>query len=204
VIISRNVRRILGAAALFSGAALVAHVLSGISLRLTLAFTAFLLLLAIALVARRAAPASRGAIRRQLLTGVLAGIAATVTYDAAKFALSYGTISVFNPFEATHAFGVLLAGPSAPDATILAAGIAFHALNGISFGVAFCFLFHRRSLLQGIGWGLFLELFQVTLFPGWLDIRAYQEFVRISGLAHLVYGATLSVVARLAMGRPSS
>jgi hypothetical protein len=194
-----STRRIVGAAALFSGAALVAHILSGISLRLTLAFTATLLLLAIVLIARRGGLQERLLVRRKLLAAVAAGIAATATYDASKFALSYGTTGFYNPFEAIRVFGTLLAGPSASPAAVLGAGTAFHVLNGVSFGVAFCFLFRRWSILHGIGWGLFLEAFQVALFPGWLDIRAYQEFVRISAVAHLVYGATLSVVARVLM-----
>jgi hypothetical protein len=199
-----STRRILGAAALFSGAALVAHILSGISLRLTLAFTATLVLAAIVLIARRAEPQQRSLSRRKLVAAVAAGIAATATYDASKFALSYGTTSFYNPFEAIRAFGTLLAGPSASPEAVLVAGVAFHVLNGVSFGVAFCFLFRRWSLLHGIGWGLFLEAFQLALFPGWLDIRAYEEFARISALAHLVYGATLSVVARAIFGHERS
>lgn len=73
-----------------------------------------------------------------------------------------------------------------------------HLLNGTSFGVAYLFLFARdgrtsvrRALLTGVGWGLFLETFQLTLYPGWLDIRLYQEFATISALSHIVYGATL-------------
>jgi hypothetical protein len=193
---SARSNRILGAAALFSGAALVAHILAGVSLRLTLLFTALLLVLAIVLIARRSAPQQRARLRRVAGAGLLAGVIATAAYDGAKFLLSRGTDSPYNPFEAIRAFGLLLAGPSAPPVAIYAAGTSFHLLNGISFGVAFCFLFRRRSLLQGIAWGMFLELFQLTLFPGWLDIRSYREFVQISVLAHLVYGAVLSLVAQ--------
>lgn len=189
-------RRILGVAALFSGAALVAHILAGVSLRLTLLFTALLLVLAVVLIARRSAPQQRARLRRVAATGLLAGVIATAAYDGSKFLLSRGSESPYNPFEAIRAFGLLLAGPSASAAAIYAAGTSFHLLNGISFGVAFCFLFRRRSLLQGIAWGLFLEFFQLTLFPGWLDIRSYREFVQISVMAHLVYGAVLSLVAR--------
>jgi len=193
---SARSNRILGAAALFSGAALVAHILAGVSLRLTLLFTALLLVLAIVLIARRSAPRQRARLRRVAGAGLLAGVIATAAYDGAQFLLSRGTDSPYNPFEAIRAFGLLLAGPSAPPVAIYAAGTSFHLLNGISFGVAFCFLFRRRSLLQGIAWGMFLELFQLTLFPGWLDIRSYREFVQISVLAHLVYGAVLSLVAQ--------
>jgi hypothetical protein len=188
-------RRILGAVALFSGAALVAHILSGISLRLTLAFTALLLIAAVASVLYRAKHEHRAKIRRLAAAGALAGVVATAAYDGTKFVLSRGTISAYNPFEVIRAFGLLLAGPTSPG-LILVAGASFHLLNGICFGVAYCFLFRRRGLLSGIAWGLFLELFQLTLYPGWLDIRSYREFVQVSVGSHLVYGALLSVISR--------
>ena len=85
----------------------------------------------------------------------------------------------------------------------LLAGIAFHLLNGTTFGVAYVFLFARhgsfstrRAIVTGLTWGLFLEMFQITLYPGWLDVRAYTEFAAISFLGHVVYGFTLGVVAR--------
>ena len=189
-------RRILGAALLFSGAALVAHILSGVSLRLSLLFTTALLITAVALVIRRSRPADRAKILRIAGAGAIAGITATATYDATKYFLSRGMTGVYNPFEALRAFGLLLAGPSASPTATLLSGIAFHALNGVSFGVAYCFLFRRWGLWSGIAWGLFLELFQLTLFPGWLDIRSYREFVQVSAASHLVYGATLSIVSK--------
>lgn len=192
-------RRIVGAAALFSGAALVAHILSGVSLRLSLLFTTLLLVGAVAMALRRAPAEHRTRARRISAAGVLAGVGATAAYDATKYLLSIGVTTAFNPFEAIRAFGRLLAGPASSPALVIVAGATFHLLNGISFGVAYAFLFSRRGLWSGIGWGLFLELFQLTLFPGWLDIRAYREFIQISAAAHLVYGATLSVVSRLVL-----
>jgi hypothetical protein len=62
----------------------------------------------------------------------------------------------------------------------------------------YCVLFGRRGVPGGIAWGVFLEAFQLTLFPGWLDIRAYREFVQISALSHIVYGATLGFLCKRA------
>jgi hypothetical protein len=189
-------KRILGAAALFSGAALVAHILSGISLRLTLLFTAALLAVAILLTARRSTPKGREWLRRLAIAGSIAGAVATICYDAAKYALSRLSPTQYNPFEVVHAFGMLLAGSGASPAMIYGAGVAFHLLNGVSFGIAFSFLFRRRSVLTGIAWGLFLEIFQLTLYPGWLDIRSYAEFMRVSVVAHIIYGVVLSLVSQ--------
>ncbi|MGZ8851262.1 MAG: hypothetical protein ACXW3E_13165 [Thermoanaerobaculia bacterium] len=188
----RKALRIAAIAFLFSGAALVAHILAGISLRLSLAFTAAVLIASLAIVWRRSDDARRERLRALVTTGLLAGIFATAVYDGSKFVLSRGTRSAYNPFEAIRAFGRLLAGPSAGDAAILASGTAFHVLNGTCFGIAYCLLFRRRNVLTGIAWGLFLELFQLTLFPGWLDIRAYREFVQISVLSHIIYGCVLA------------
>jgi hypothetical protein len=49
---------------------------------------------------------------------------------------------------------------------------------------------------MGVGmlWGLFLELFQLTLYPGWLSIQFLAEFQTISFSAHLIYGATLGLI----------
>lgn len=181
----------LGVGALFSGAALLAHILAGIALPLALALTAALLLLAVWSVWRRAAPAERQQLIGRAVIGLGAGVAATLTYDVAKYGLAQWDPSPYNPFEAIRVFGLLLTGPAAPASLSLAAGLAFHLLNGIAFGVAFCFLFGRRGIIAGITWGLFLELFQLTLYPGWLDIRFYEEFVRISALSHVIYGAVL-------------
>jgi hypothetical protein len=187
----RRLHWALGAGALFSGAALLAHILAGIALPLALALTAVLLLLVVWSVWRRAAAAERQRLTGRAVIGLGAGVAATLTYDVAKYALAQWDPSPYNPFEAIRVFGLLLTGPAAPAGLSLAAGIAFHLLNGIAFGIAFCFLFGRRGIIAGIGWGLFLELFQLTLYPGWLDIRFYDEFVRISALSHAVYGAVL-------------
>ena len=123
--------------------------------------------------------------------GLLSGIAATITYDVSKYLLSQLDPTPFNPFEALRAFGVALIGREAPEAAIFAVGTAFHALNGTAFGVAFCMLFRQPNIVLGIAWGLFLELFQLSLYPGWLSIRFYDEFVQVSALGHVVYGATL-------------
>ena len=55
---------------------------------------------------------------------------------------------------------------------------------------------HIVALVSGLGWGLFLEAFQVALYPGWLNILAIREFVLSSLLGHLVYGTTLGAVGR--------
>ena len=52
----------------------------------------------------------------------------------------------------------------------------------------------KWALVSGVGWGLFLETFQLTLYPGWLNITTYKEFVTISFLGHIVYGLVLGAL----------
>lgn len=188
--------RLLGVGALFSGAALLTHIIAGFSLPLALAVAAGILVLVVGLVWRRASPERRAVVRSRATVGLLAGGVATAVYDGARFGLSQWDPSPYNPFEAIWAFGVRLVGASAPGSVVYGAGAAFHLLNGLSFGVAFCLLFARPGVATGIAWGFFLELFQLTLYPGWLDIRFYREFVQISVLAHGVYGLALGLGCR--------
>ena len=52
----------------------------------------------------------------------------------------------------------------------------------------------RLALASGVGWGLFLETFQLRSTPGWLNITTYKEFVTISFLGHIVYGLVLGAL----------
>lgn len=198
----------VGLAALFSGAALLGNILFGFSLVLGLLVVggaaAVVAMIAVSHMGRD----ERRRLRSVVIAGVGAGLVATICYDVAKTALSQVDPSPYNPFEATRVFGILLLGDSVPEEALQAAGITLHLLNGTAFGVAFTVLFGREgrlspaaALLFGIGWGLFLELFQITLYPGWLDIRAYREFATISALSHVVYGATLGITGRALLRR---
>lgn len=192
---------LLGLAALFSGAALVFHILTGFSLRYGLLLVASLLVIALVIGLVRLPAPRRRLLLQMVGVGVLSGMLATASYDASKFILSQLDPSPYNPFELNRIFGVLLIGASAPPPVIYLVGTGFHLLNGVSFAVAFCFLFGRRGILAGVLWGVFLETFQLTLYPGWLDIKFYQEFVTISSLSHLVYGAVLGACCRSGLQR---
>jgi hypothetical protein len=183
--------RALGIGALFSGVALLAHIIAGVSLRLALALTVGFLILTVCLVWRRTSGEERLRMLRRTVVGVVSGILATASYDLSKFALSQWDPSPYNPFEAIHLFGVLLVGSSASNFVVNAAGTLFHIVNGISFGLAFCLLIARPGVVTGIGWGLFLAFMQITLYPGWLGTSLYQEFATISGISHVVYGVVL-------------
>jgi len=193
----------VGVGALFSGAALLGNIILGVPLPVTLATTAIVVIIGTTFLAWRSTPARRRRMLRTAAIGMAAGILATLIYDAAKFALSQLDPTPYNPFEATRIFGQLLLGETAAPGLVVVAGTAFHLLNGTMFGLAYTALFAREgrssvvyAALTGAVWGLFLEAFQLTLYPDWLGIRFVDEFVRISALSHLAYGASLGLIAR--------
>lgn len=193
--------RLIGVLALFSGAALLTHIIWRVSLPLALATAVVVLICCVVILWRRASTAQRALLARLLKVGAASGMVATVSYDAAKYALSQLDPSPYNPFEAVRIFGTLLLGQSAGEVAIYGAGTAFHLLNGVSFGVAYCFLFRRQGIVAGVAWGLFLEMFQLTLYPGWLNIRLYSEFAQISALSHIVYGLVLGKACQVGLTR---
>jgi hypothetical protein len=189
---------------MFSGIALLIYILAGVSLLLGLAVTTTAMVAGFTFAMVMSSAAERRRILRAIVVAAGAGLIATVAYDASKSVLSQLDPSPYNPFEVIRIFGGLLVGQAADPGLILLAGAAFHLLNGTAFGITYTLLFARggdttwrRAIATGVGWGLFLETFQLTLYPGWLDIRLYAEFATISALGHVVYGATLGTMARI-------
>lgn len=193
---------------LFSGVALLSYFIAGVSLPLALAATAGGGAVAIAWGGARLPAEERRRLARTAGLGVGLGIIATLVYDGLKLVLSQLDPSPFDPFEAVHQFGFLLVGRQASDAVVRLSGLSFHLLNGVMFGVGYLLLFardgrttRRRALTTGVVWGLFLETLQLTFYPGWLDIRFYSEFVQISALSHIAYGAVLGLGGRAVLRR---
>lgn len=96
--------RVLGFAGLFSGVALVAHIVSGVSLRLALALTVAVMVLSVGSLWQRASPSERTRLAKLVRVGMLSGILATIAYDAAKFALSLLDSS---PYDRSRRFACL-------------------------------------------------------------------------------------------------
>lgn len=197
-----------GFVALASGVALLATIVFNVPLLPALAFGSIAVFVVAGVIARRASPEIRYHVGRLFRVGLLAGVFATLSYDVSKAILSVADPTPYNPFEAMRIFGILLIGETSPPLAIWVAGVGFHVLNGIGFAVAFTQLMSRLAMrsvrwaiLLGMVWGLFLEMFQLTLYPGWLSIRFLAEFQTISFSAHLIYGATLGLIVYRRMWR---
>ena len=184
---------IVGVGALFSGVALLTNIIGGVSLRLALLLALILPISAFGVVWSRMAPDARHKTIARLKVGLLAGLLATSAYDLTRFTLYQFDTSPYNPFEVIRVFGSLLVGTSAKPVFVYTAGATFHALNGLCFAIAYWFLFGRFGVVAAVVWALFLELFQLTLYPGWLNIKFYREFLQISASSHVSYGAVLGL-----------
>jgi hypothetical protein len=192
---------VAGVASLANGLALLLYILGRVPLPVLLALTWTVATLALATMGALSEPSNRARLRRYIGIGFAAGIVATLAYDVTKAILSQVDPSPFNPFEATRIFGTILIGADAPPVLIAIVGWAFHLTNGCTFAIAYGCLFARggrvsmrRGILTGMAWGLFLETFQLALFPGWLNIKFLDEFRQISFLSHLVYGAAVGIL----------
>jgi hypothetical protein len=194
-------RVILAAASLFSGVALLSHIVLGFSLPVAVSVMGGIVATACFVTWKRTPPAARDILKRVVIKGAVAGLIATGAYDGSKAILSRLDPSPYNPFEVIFIFGVLLTNAKAA-VLAYAAGTAFHLFNGVAFGVSFCMLLGRRGILSGIAWGLALECFQLSLYPGWLGMTFYREFAQFSALGHLVYGAVLGELCRRALRDP--
>ena len=142
-------------------------------------------------------PAPRQALlRQQLWAGVRAGIIATLAYDGCRFILIKLTGIHFWPFDIFRIFGQGLIGPNQNPLVTQLLGLAFHVLNGVGFAVAYTIWFAPKGILWGIGYAMALEAMMVTVYPGWLGLKALDEFLQVSIFGHLVYGSVLGYLAK--------
>jgi hypothetical protein len=190
------VRLVLGAAVTASGAALVTYFLTGLPLLAALCATAGIAVGTWAVLWRHLSPASRVAILRRVRIGLLAGAVATAGYDLGRLLLVELAGSTVRPFAAWPLFGELLGAGPRTTGTALAVGVAYHALNGLSFAVAYTIILGERGIVAGVVWALGLETLMVTFYPGWLGLAALDEFVSITVVGHLIYGVALGGLAR--------
>ena len=201
----------VGLAAGFSGMAVLATILTGGPLLVfQVSFVGFAAA-AVAAVAYRSSRPVVLEVLRVTRAGFIAGGAATVVYDVTRATLSVFDPSPYNPFEAIRQFGLAVLPEGASRVSVMLAGGGIHLLNGSTFGVIYAIAGGRHAsttrgaLGSGILWGLTLELIMSIVYPGWLNITAlFREFLLISALGHLAYGATLGLGAhRLLWGNRS-
>jgi hypothetical protein len=184
-----------GATFLATGAALLTYVLSGLSLPGTVLLIAGCAVPTARFIWRRAPEVARSDLRRSIRAGLLAGLLATGAYDLARYLL-VATGFRFRPFDVFALFGQALLGSHVPAPLMTLAGAGYHLANGVGFGLAYTVWFGRRGALAGVGWAMALETMMVSVYPGWLGLKALEEFLSVSVFGHLAYGGVLGFSAR--------
>jgi hypothetical protein len=188
--------RLLAVLPLASGAALIVHVLAGISLGLALAAAVVVVAAAGIFLWAQLSPVDRAEVVRRAQAGVIAGIPATMVYDAARWVFVTVFHLTFWPFDIFSIFGQAIAGSGLPGGEILVIGVVYHYLNGLMFAVAYAILLGPRGWWTGVLWALGLEALMLSVYPGWLHPAAFGEFVSVSMLGHVAYGSTLGFITR--------
>lgn len=201
--LSVRVRAVAGAACCLSGAALVVHILTGSPLWLALTGLGFAASLSVAVVAVNE-PSALGRLRALVGRGLVVGVAGTAVYDASRWLLVQAGGLELSPFEALPLFGQALLGEDRTGLLVTVAGIAYHLVNGIAFGVAYVIWFGDRRWWWGIAFAFGLEAFMLALYPGWLDPASIAELTQVSLVGHVAYGATLGGLAAWLAGRDRS
>jgi hypothetical protein len=191
-----TVRAVTTAAPMATGAALVAHILLGVPLWGTAAVTVAIAAAAwTALVGSMPAPHRARLVTRAKI-GAACGLLATMAYDAVRYGLVSAADWSLSPFDAFSVFGRALLGEDITTMTAVAAGVAFHLINGTGFAIGYALLVRQPSATTAVGFALGLETLMLLLYPRFLDISSFDEFATMSGIGHVAYGLTLGVAAR--------
>jgi len=187
---------IFAALALASGVGLLAYFIAALALPIGIAIALVLMGTLAVAVWRRLPTADRELAGRRARVGFLAGLVATAAYDSTRLLVVWAFGLSVSPFAALPLFGQLLVGEALWGRLQWPAGIAYHLVNGVTFGIAYALIAAERGVLWGVAWALCLEAAMLAFYPGWLDVRARGEFFSMTLLGHVAYGATLGAMTR--------
>jgi len=192
---------LLAALPLASGAALIVHVLTTLSLGLALLCAGIIVMGVGTLTWMRLPTIARAEIARRARVGLIAGFLATVAYDVSRWLIVTLFHDTFIPFDIFPVFGYAIAGKSLSPTIATTIGIIYHYLNGELFAVAYAILLAPRGWWTGVLWALGLEALMLTIYPGWLHPAPFEEFVSVSILGHVAYGSVLGGSSRRFLAR---
>jgi hypothetical protein len=192
-------RRLRWCAVMLSGVgvtALIVHVFGWLPMPFFLVVfgaPSLLVLLALAAYARRI---DAQLFLNGLWVGAWAGLAATVVYDGVRALVERSHIFGYNWYVPILMFGNWITGAPQSSATAKVVGWSYHYWNGIAFGVMYALAFGRVRWWWGLAYGMFLEACMLGLFPMFLRVTNRWDFVAISMIGHIAYGAVLGVVVQ--------
>jgi hypothetical protein len=196
---SSNAKRaiiLIGSLFLASGAALLAYIGSGISMSITLLIVVILFTIVGRTFWKRLPNDRQAFLRSRIQAGIKAGLIATLAYDGCRLLLIKLTGIHFWPFDIFRIFGRALVGNNLDPFLTQSLGLGFHVLNGVAFSVAYTIWWGNKGILWGIGFAFALEFLMVSVYPGWLGMKALDEFLQVSIFGHFVYGIALGYFAK--------
>ena len=150
----------------------------------------------------RLSVAAKRSIRTRIGIGLRSGLLATFAYDFTRYGIVAVAGLTFRPFHALSLFGAALIGEEASETWRYVVGAGFHLANGLGFAVAYLLLIRRPGVLSGLVWAGGLEFAMLLLYPRWLDVGRFGEFLTVSVLGHAAYGCVLGLTARQLLRRP--
>lgn len=128
--------------------------------------------------------------------GLWAGLAATIAYDGVRGVIETTHVFGYNGFAPILIFGSWITGQPTTSAAAHVAGWTYHYWNGLSFAVMYALMLGRRHWMYGVAYGVVMELCMLGVFPMFLRVTNKFDFVAVSMIGHLFYGAVLGIVVQ--------
>jgi hypothetical protein len=126
--------------------------------------------------------------------GLVGGLLATIGYDVIRwFVQLIAPFIGYNGFVPILIFGSWITGQPTTSLAALVAGWIYHYWNGVSFGIMYALIFGKRHWLYGVAYGVVMELCMLGVFPFFLRVSNKFDFVAISLIGHVFYGAILGI-----------
>ncbi len=132
----------------------------------------------------------------RLVVGAWAGIAATLAYDAIRYALWSGGVFSYNPFVSHPIFGFLITGQPVESTAAIAVGWLYHFWNGFGFGIMYTLVAGPARWWYALIWALVLEAGWILALPGALNFDLNSELLAISFIGHGAYGIALGLLSQ--------
>lgn len=194
---SWRTRVLLSSLFLSTGYALLIYILSGISFPATLCTILATAAIVFALIWRKSKRTNKqDYIKHYFFCGLVTGLIATGLYDASRFLLIRFTGIQFWPFDIFTVFGQSVLQTDDRSIGVIITGVLYHFANGIGFAIAYTLLFGKKGIGAGLLYAFGLELLMVSVYPGWLQMKALDEFLQVSVFGHIVYGISLGYTTK--------
>ncbi len=201
----QRTRILLSSLFLSTGYALLIYILSGISFPATLCTILATATIVFALIWRKSKKTGQqGYLKQYLLAGFISGLIATALYDGSRFLLIMLTGIKFWPFDIFTVFGQSVLQTDDRSIGVVITGVFYHFANGTGFAVAYALLFGKKGIWAGLLFAFALEFLMVSVYPGWLQMKALDEFLQVSVFGHIVYGISLGYSAKYLLTKKPS